>query len=681
MPPVAFMGDGAAASLYRDMQPAANAASSNKPIGCPCLIQPSLSAAATPEQRAAAAEPYINCEGGAEAVLFWPSAQVSASFGGMSSPDDLRATRTRPFASTIAAGTGDDTSSGPRSSEVAVLPVQGDIVGMHYRLVRPLGEGNFGKVWVAERLDVPEHRVAMKVLPRSHYAGRNVERELVMLATISHPNVVQLKDHGIEAEFIWLTMPVYVGETLAERLEREPLGFHEAHEIFLPIARAIEALHDLGLRHQDIKPDNIFLTRFGGRVHPVLLDLGVAAEKDSTFVAGTALYAAPEQLSAILGLDKETALSERMDTYCFAATLLEALVGQKHFPGAKALTRKQVIESHEVRASTPVAEAALLDQSETIRATLTERLCRWMALEPAERPSMSEVADQLDILLEPEREAERAEQAARNRQRRSLSRARVLASLVLLAGVGVGALALWKRETLRLASQLEEARAQGAESFDQLDTCVASHAVTSHEAKTCKTELVEEQAEHEKTLTALSKQGEGCAETVDQIKDLRAKLQAEKKKHDDDVVAANAVCKTEKDKLATDLGAERDKHKTERDTCESGSKEKDTLLTQLRQERDTCVAAQAAATNVAASPGPSVDPYADPPPPSGPLPGPEPTTPNHPPPEPPPTPAPTVAPPPPPVAPPAPTTPASQSAGPLPSPSPLPPTVSEPSES
>ncbi|NUP06939.1 MAG: protein kinase, partial [Polyangiaceae bacterium] len=218
----------------------------------------------------------------------------------MSSPDDLRATRTRPFATTIAAASAPGSITGasgsaagssgyqpPKSVDTTALPSQGDVVGLHYRLVRALGEGNFGKVWVAERLDVPEHRVAMKILPKSMYAGRNVERELVMLATVGHPNVVQLKDHGIESEFIWLTMPVYEGETLGERLDRGPLTFREAYDIFLPIARAVEALHTLGLRHQDIKPENIFLARFGGRLHPVLLDLGVAAEKDSTFVAGT----------------------------------------------------------------------------------------------------------------------------------------------------------------------------------------------------------------------------------------------------------------------------------------------------------------------------------------------------------------------------------------------------------
>lgn len=214
----------------------------------------------------------------------------------MPKKDDIRATRTRAFATTIAAehvaGSQREPTTSPegaRAAQSVSLPDVGSVVGMHYRLVRLLGEGNFGKVYVAERVDVPEHVVALKVLPRSHYAGRNVERELVMLATVGHPNVVQLKDHGTTSDYVWFTMPVYEGETLATRLERGTLGLREAYDIFLPIARGIEALHQAGLRHQDIKPDNIFLARFAGRLHPFLLDLGVAAERDASFVAGTAL--------------------------------------------------------------------------------------------------------------------------------------------------------------------------------------------------------------------------------------------------------------------------------------------------------------------------------------------------------------------------------------------------------
>ncbi len=254
--------------------------------------------------------------------------------------DALRTSATSSGATRVA-GVGPklDFSPGPPSAATE-LPDVGDVVGGHYKLVRLLGQGMFGKVYVAQRLDVPEHQVALKLLPRSMYAGRNVERELVMLATVGHPHVVQLKDHGTTPDYVWLTMPVYQGETLAERLEKKgTLSTRQAYDIFLPVARGLEALHAAGLRHQDVKPENIFLAVFGGRVHPILLDLGVAAEKDASFVAGTALYAAPEQVAVLSGLPVIQPLSEKMDTYGLAATLLMALAGPRQFPGETATDR------------------------------------------------------------------------------------------------------------------------------------------------------------------------------------------------------------------------------------------------------------------------------------------------------------------------------------------------------
>jgi len=132
----------------------------------------------------------------------------------------MRTTLMQAFAVTVVdesrSGEKGGTPAGPPAAPLD-LPKVGDVVGGLYRLVRVLGEGAFGKVYVAQRLDVPEHQVALKILPRSMYEGRNVERELVMLATVGHPHVVQLKDHGTGPDFVWLTMPVYQGETLAER--------------------------------------------------------------------------------------------------------------------------------------------------------------------------------------------------------------------------------------------------------------------------------------------------------------------------------------------------------------------------------------------------------------------------------------------------------------------------------
>lgn len=383
------------------------------------------------------------------------------------------------------------------------LPLEGDVVGGHYRLVRRLGEGMFGRVYVAQRTDVPEHRVALKVMTRAVYAGRNVERELVMLAAATHPHIVQLKDHGMTADYVWLTMPLYDGETLAERLDRGPLSLRQAYELFLPIAHGVEALHDNGLRHQDIKPENIFLAAFGDRRHPVLLDLGVAVECNATFVAGTALYGAPEQIVALGGLAGHAALSEKMDTYCLAATLLRALVGSDFFPGENAATPYDIASALEERERAPLRPGALPDLSGEPRERLSRAFSRWLTRDPDERPGAKQMAGELDVLLEQEREAARAIADTLQREKTAYRRVRIAFAAVALVGSAGALYGYSKRETWRLAGELERAKAEGAASFDKLDTCAAAHQMARSEADRCTNERHAEEERFMRSVTSL----------------------------------------------------------------------------------------------------------------------------------------------------------------------------------
>ena len=411
---------------------------------------------------------------------------------------------------------------------VIVLPSTGDLVGDHYRLVRLLGQGMFGKVYVAQREDVPEHQAALKILPRSLYAGRNVERELVMLATVGHPNVVQLKDHGTTRDYVWLTMPVYQGETLAERLLRGPLDLREAHDIFRPIAHGLEALHAAGLRHQDVKPENIYLAVFAGRVHPILLDLGVAAEKDATFVAGTALYASPEQVAVLSGAYPGVIpLSEKMDTYGVATTLLTALVGSELFPGETATDRAELAAAHEVRATEPIAANALPDLHGPARAAIQKKLAGWMALDPNVRPSMKELGLELDVLLEPEREAARAEDRRRNRQKATIMRFKVTLGAMLLIGLGAAGVMFSKRETLRVANELEKAKKMRSESFDKLETCAASHKMATMAATSCAASRDTDRAMYKQALGEFEKTGSSAdADRARQLQSYATRIKA-----------------------------------------------------------------------------------------------------------------------------------------------------------
>lgn len=467
------------------------------------------------------------------------------------------------------------------------LPSVGDIIGSHYRLMRVLGEGAFGRVYVAQRIDVPEHQVALKILPRSVYEGRNVERELVMLATVGHPHVVQLKDHGTDADYVWLTMPVYEGETLIERLDRSPLTLREAYDIILPIARGLEALHGAGLRHQDIKPENIYLARFGGHVHPILLDLGVAAEREATFVAGTLIYGAPEQMAAFAGTPGEIPLSEKMDTYGLAATLLIALVGPSGFPGVDATSMEEITVAHAVRAERPLRDDVLPGLRGRPRDLLEAAFRRWLALDPRERPSMSQMAEDLDVLLESEREEARADARRRAKQRASLMRIRATVVLMLIVGAAAALVMFSKRETLRLANELDKARLQGAESFTQLDTCVAAHRITKIEMMACRQARETDRSECKATLDAMAKSGStNEAEHARALQNLQALYMNRLRGCEESVTSEKKASESERSRERDEWAKEKARLVTERDEAKKLADARATEINALTAHRD-----------------------------------------------------------------------------------------------
>lgn len=477
----------------------------------------------------------------------------------------------------------EETTPAPPSVSTEGLPNVGDVVGGVYRLTRLLGAGMFGKVYVAQREDVPEHQVALKILPRSHYAGRNVERELVMLATVGHPHVVQLKDHGMTNDYVWLTMPVYEGETLDVRLSRKPLDLREAYEIFTAVARGLEALHAAGLRHQDIKPENIFLAVFGGRVHPILLDLGAAAEREATFVAGTALYASPEQLAQLRG-DLNAPLSEKMDAYCLGATILVSLVGEARFPGNEANSLEELLKSLKVRATHPLPEDALPDVDGEPRELIEDALRRWLAIDPTKRPAMKALAAQLDVLLEPEREIERAKVRAQEKQRTLLQRFQIAVVLLMLCAAGT---ALWffsKREKLRLMSEVETAKAAGKEMLGNLDSCIASYVKAQSDNDKCSRDMKNDRKEYEERLETQNKicrsgEQKECINEMNKLRDTHRDVLKACREDTDDM-------KTMYDKLSESCKEDKQRLTTERDDQKTQAEQKLTEIKTVTEERD-----------------------------------------------------------------------------------------------
>lgn len=208
----------------------------------------------------------------------------------------------------------------------------GTVLGDRYRIETCIGGGEFGYVYRAADVRVPGHTVAIKVThraARTEITREGAIRELTLIASAVHPSLVQFKDHGWWQQRLWFVMPWYEGETLETRLQRGPMDTTEATALAAAVARALAALHAVGLIHQDVKPENIFLARMGSPEHeetvPILLDLGVASPESNVAVAGTPLYFAPEAAARICNPEATVSITGKADVYALALTLQHTL--------------------------------------------------------------------------------------------------------------------------------------------------------------------------------------------------------------------------------------------------------------------------------------------------------------------------------------------------------------------
>ncbi|HUQ20845.1 MAG TPA: serine/threonine-protein kinase [Gemmatimonadaceae bacterium] len=208
------------------------------------------------------------------------------------------------------------------------------VLGHQYEIVRQLGRGGMGTVYLAKERAL-ERFVAIKVLrPDLAIAEGHRERfrrEARIAARLSHPGILSLHSFG-EIDNLWYFVMSYVrGETLAERIQREGvLQWGEAHRIFLEVVAALETAHKNGVIHRDIKPANILLDAESGRA--ILADFGISkmtglAESLTATgaIMGTPVFMSPEQLSGAPDID------ERSDIYSLGSVVYLMLTGRPPF--------------------------------------------------------------------------------------------------------------------------------------------------------------------------------------------------------------------------------------------------------------------------------------------------------------------------------------------------------------
>jgi serine/threonine-protein kinase len=204
-----------------------------------------------------------------------------------------------------------------------------------YELLEKLGQGAMGTVYKARQTSM-NRLVAIKLLhPR--YAAKpqffaRLTREAHLAAKLSHNNIVQAIDVGAAGNLHYFVMEHVSGTTIKEELEAKKIyDEHEAVDIILQIAQALQHANRRGLIHRDVKPANIILTLDG---IAKLADLGMARETadldmaraEKGYAMGTPFYMAPEQIRGQEDIDV------RADIYSLGATLYHMVTGQPPFP-------------------------------------------------------------------------------------------------------------------------------------------------------------------------------------------------------------------------------------------------------------------------------------------------------------------------------------------------------------
>jgi serine/threonine-protein kinase len=231
----------------------------------------------------------------------------------------------------------------PRDGSTLRAPEGSNLVGSvlagRYHIVRRIGEGGMGQVYLAEHVRM-RRRSAVKVLHQGlvndHDAIARFNREAANASQIQHPNVAAIYDFGeTDDGLIYLAMEYVDGEPLRNVIERQgALSAAEAAEITRQVADALEAAHEMGIVHRDLKPDNIMIARGrNGADLAKVVDFGIAKATSGDdqkvtrtgLAVGTPEYMSPEQLSG------ET-LDARTDIYSLGLVAFNMLTGQLPFP-------------------------------------------------------------------------------------------------------------------------------------------------------------------------------------------------------------------------------------------------------------------------------------------------------------------------------------------------------------
>ena len=250
-----------------------------------------------------------------------------------------------------------------------------------YRIEALIGRGGMGAVYRADEQGLGR-KVALKViapeLAQDERFRERFLRESRIAASLDHPHVIPIYQAGEENGVLYLAMRYVEGTDLAKLLAEEgALEPRRTVEILSQVAEALDAAHEKGLVHRDVKPSNVLIAEAAGKEHCYLADFGLTKRTGSLSgvsvqgdVVGTLEYVAPEQITG-------DPLDERADVYSLGCVVYECLTGQSPFPRA---TDVALLWAHVHEEPTPPSKARpdLPNELDTV-------LARALAKEPGRR--------------------------------------------------------------------------------------------------------------------------------------------------------------------------------------------------------------------------------------------------------------------------------------------------------
>lgn len=221
----------------------------------------------------------------------------------------------------------------------APLDRSGQVLLGKYRITQLLGKGGMGEVWAGEH-QLTGRPVAVKVLSDAYLSNKKVVarfgREARAASAVHHDGIVEILDQDCTDEGVpFLVMEFLEGESVGQRIKRkQKLSESEALAIMSPLLSALDAAHQAGVIHRDLKPDNVFiLPGLRGDERIKILDFGISQKADEIehrltqegSVLGTPHYMSPEQARGEANIDV------RVDVYAAAVLMYECVVGEVPF--------------------------------------------------------------------------------------------------------------------------------------------------------------------------------------------------------------------------------------------------------------------------------------------------------------------------------------------------------------